>query len=145
MIDSWNYRNIGTSHQYFFFFLFFFFFRQTHSKFKMTNRENWRAINTEVNCCSIPSEIVFCNNFYFDPILRFLQGQNYIKFHLLKWQILMSELQEFDDWYNIHSQFRFGQLLPIINDVLLQLLSVTVAVIYKKGLSLKFAKPRVAN
>ena len=111
----------------------------------MTNRENWRAINTEVNCCSIPSEIVFCNNFYFDPILRFLQGQNYIKFHLLKWQILMSELQEFDDWYNIHSQFRFGQLLPIINDVLLQLLNVTVAVIYKKGLSLKFAKPRVAN
>ena len=32
----------------------------------------------------------------------------------------MPELQEFDDWYNIHSQFRFGQLLPIINDVLLQ-------------------------
>ena len=57
----------------------------------------------------------------------------------------MSELQEFDDWYNIHSQFRFGQLLSIINDVLLQLLNVTVAVIYKKGLSLKFAKPRVAN
>ena len=111
LFKTWNFTSI---------FFFSFFFRQTHSKFKMTNRENWRAINTEVNCCCIPSEIVFCNNFYFDPILRFLQGQNYIKFHLLKWQILMPELQEFDDWYNIHSQFRFGQLLPIINDVLLQ-------------------------